>query len=100
MRMEQDSMTDDLQGPSRRRRDHLYEEFAAFYASERCSWAPETPRRAFNLAFEGIYPAYPARLSREQFLALVYDTLGVRQCRPKGLFQTFNPTRYMKSLPL
>jgi RNA polymerase sigma factor (sigma-70 family) len=85
---------------SGRRRNHLYDEFAAYYASERCWWAPNDPRRIFNLAFKSIYPTYNRRLTVEQFLALIYDTLGVRQGRPRGLFQKFDPARYTKSLPL
>jgi hypothetical protein len=85
----------------RRRRHHFYDEFANYYEQQRCQWAPPDPRRAFLLAFEGIYPAYRRRVPPEQLLALVYDTLGVRRGKPRGLFQTFDPNRYAKkSLPL
>jgi RNA polymerase sigma factor (sigma-70 family) len=85
---------------SGRRRNHLYDEFAAYYASERCRWAPNDPRRVFNLALKSIYPSYNRRLTAEQFLALIYDTLGVRQGRPRGLFQSFNPGKYKGRLSL
>jgi RNA polymerase sigma factor (sigma-70 family) len=35
-----------------------------------------------------------------EFMACVYATLGVRQGNPRGLFQTFDPTKYNGSLPL
>ena len=84
----------------RRRRNHLYEELALYYATERCRWAPANPRRLFNLAFKRLYPAYRRWISSHQFLAVVYDTLGTRRGKPRGLFQTFDPARYTKSLPL
>lgn len=75
----------------------LYPEFARYYTAERCAWAPENPRRLFNLAFDSIYPDYEDELSPEQCLGVVYDTLGVGRT---GLFRTFDPAEYHGTLPL
>lgn len=77
----------------------LYDEFAQFYAQERCPWAPTNPRRVFDLAFGKTFRAYRKTLSREQVLAAVYDTLGFRGAERPGLFQTFDPARYSGSRP-
>jgi RNA polymerase sigma factor (sigma-70 family) len=84
----------------RRRKHHIYGEFASYYSQERCPWAPASPRRLFKLAFKKFFRAYRRHLTPEQFLAVVYDTLGTRRGRPRGLFQTFDPRLYKNSLPL
>ena len=72
----------------------LYREFTAYYTQERCHWAPSNPKRAFNLAFKTLYPAYCERMAPSLFLSFIYDTLGVRGGEPRGLFQTFDPEKY------
>jgi RNA polymerase sigma factor (sigma-70 family) len=52
------------------------------------------------LAFEVVYPNFRDQLTEEEFLGLVYDTLGFPGSQPRGLFETFDPTRYSGSLPL
>src|SRR5437868_6898679 len=81
-------------GSARAGMRRLYAEFAEFYTAEKCRWAPAEPRRVFNLAFEVVYPDYRDRLSPEQFLGVLYATLGFDGADPPGLFQTFDPTRY------
>jgi hypothetical protein len=78
----------------------LYEEFARYYVEERCEWAPANPRRVFNLAFERFYPGVQNRMSPEEFLGVVYQTLGFRGTDRDGLFQTFNPALYRGHRPL
>jgi RNA polymerase sigma factor (sigma-70 family) len=81
-------------------RHRLYREFEAFYREHRCAWSPPNPRRIFNLCFKTFYPAYRRRLTRAEFLAVMYDTLGVQEGEPRGLFQTFDPAKYKGKLPL
>lgn len=78
----------------------LYEEFARYYTTERCPWAPENPRRVFNLAFEVIYPRWCDVLTEEEFLRAIYDILGFRGSKPQGLFETFDANQYGGPLPL
>lgn len=78
----------------------LYEEFARFYAAERCPWAPLNPKRVFNLAFTVVYPRFRDHFTPEQFLAEMYDVLGFRGADSGGLFATFDPAKYHGSLPL
>src|SRR5689334_19672496 len=78
----------------------LYREFASFYEAERCPWAPENPKRAFNLAFKVIYPNVYDQFTEEEFLQLMYDTLGFPGSTPEGLFQTFDPKQYGGALPI
>jgi hypothetical protein len=78
----------------------LYREFAHYYTTERCEWAPDNPERVFNLAFKTVYPRYRKRLTPEQFLAEVYGTLGFSSAQPDGLFQTFDPAKYTGAGPL
>jgi len=81
--------------------NRLYAEFERYYVGARCRWAPANPRRLFNLAFKRVYPAYREKMSRWQFLAAIYRTLGVRDNEElPGLFQTFDPRKYKGPLPL
>lgn len=72
----------------------LFVEFAEFYRRERCRWAPVNPCRAFNLAFRTLYPYYRRFMTPEQFMSEVYATLGTATGSPRGLFQTFSPSKY------
>lgn len=83
-------MTENNGGPTR----GLYKEFAQFYTSERCQWAPTSPRRVFNLSFGKTLREYRRNLSDEQVLAAMYATLGHRGADRPGLFQTFDPAKY------
>ncbi|HYH67462.1 MAG TPA: hypothetical protein VD866_22380 [Urbifossiella sp.] len=87
-------MFDRNDGPEAGPKRQLYREFAEFYRAERCRWAPDNPRRVFNLAFRRIYPDFEHQLSEEQFLAVVYRALGFRGADPRGLFQMFDPAMY------
>ncbi len=78
----------------------LYREFAAYYAAERCRWAPDNPRRLFNLAFKKVYPRFCDRLTEEEFVETMYTTLGFPGSRPRGLFRTFDPAKCHDRLPL
>ena len=80
--------------------NRLYDEFAHYYEMERCEWAPENPRRVFNLAFDIVYPRFWDGLTEEEFLTEVYDTLGFSGSIPRGLFHTFDPKKYSGPLPL
>lgn len=60
----------------------LYREFEVYYQKQRCVWSPENPRRIFNLCMNHIYPTYRQRLSREEFLTIMYLTLGVHPAPP------------------
>src|SRR5690349_19586267 len=78
----------------------LRKEFEEFYTSNRCTPAPPNPRRIFNLCYRTIYRRFRRRLTEWEFLAIVLETLGVREGYPRGLFQTFDPSRYQGKLPL
>jgi RNA polymerase sigma factor (sigma-70 family) len=93
-------MIEENNGPRAGEERRLYGEFAQFYTSERCPWAPANPRRAFNMAFRKVYPEFSDRLSREQTLAAAYETLGYRGAPRPGLFETFDPDKYTGTRPL
>jgi hypothetical protein len=80
----------------------LYGEFSRYYMAERCRcpWAPVNPRRVFNLAFDVVYPRFSELMSEEEFLGAVYEVLGFPGSRPRGLFDTFAPSKYHGTLPL
>lgn len=76
-------------------RSRLYNEFAVFYSAHRCEHAPENPRRIFNLTFDTIYVKnYRRRMSEEEFLGVLYATLGFPGSEPPGLFETFDMRKY------
>ncbi len=81
-------------------KSRLYGEFARFYTSERCQWAPTNPERVFNVAFGKTFREYRGNLSDEQVLAALYAALGYRGAGRPGLFQTFDPTKYAGTRPL
>src|SRR5262249_25585806 len=93
-------MTERNDGPRAGTTSRLYREFAEFYDEEWCRWAPDNPRRGFNLAFEKVYPKFSDRLTEEEFIAVMYSTLGFHGSKPPGLFETFDPGRYGCRLPL
>lgn len=76
----------------------LFAEFAEYYLAQRCRWAPRTPDRVFFLAYKVVYPQYRRRMTRAEFLGVVYDTLGFRGAARKGLFQTFDLKEYKGAL--
>jgi RNA polymerase sigma factor (sigma-70 family) len=78
----------------------LRKDFEEFYTSNRCTPAPPNPRRIFNLCYRTIYPRYRRRLTEWDFLAVVFETLGVREGYPCGLFQKFDPLKYQGKLSL
>src|SRR5262249_23061713 len=75
-------------------KSRLFREFAQFYLTEKCDWAPSNPRRVFNMAVEVLYKECRNKLSEEQVLAELYGVFGFAGADPPGLFQTFDPTRY------
>jgi RNA polymerase sigma factor (sigma-70 family) len=77
-----------------------YSEFRQYYVRERCRWAPENPRRPFQLAIKRLYLVrYRKWMSLWQFMAGVYDTLR-GSGKGRGLFTTFDPTKYSGTRPL
>lgn len=84
-----------------------YQEFAAYYARERCRWAPENPLRVYNLAIRTLWPEVRDRMTLDHFMATVYATLGFRRTKPDhgkpkippGLFHDFDPDKYHGTLP-
>jgi hypothetical protein len=93
-------MMETYHGPRAGNRSRLYREFAEFYTTERCRWAPTNPRRAFNLAFGSISSQFRDQLTMEQILAVMFETLGYRGAPRPGLFQTFEPAKYKGMRPL
>jgi len=79
---------------------HLFDEFSTYYRAERCAWAPAEPARLYNLAFKELYPGCEGRLQPEEFLSVMYETLGFRGAERPGLFQTFEPGKYNGGKPL
>jgi RNA polymerase sigma factor (sigma-70 family) len=47
-----------------------------------------------------LYPTYRKRVTPQQLLGLIYETLGVHLGQPRGLFQVFDPRKYNGKLPL
>jgi len=58
------------------------------------------PKRAFNLVINTLFRHYRKRLTLWDFMGAVYSTLGVGEGEPKGLFQSFDPSRYHGKSPL
>ena len=92
-------------------RGRLYAEFESYYVAHRCRWAPENPRRVFNLCVHVVYRRYRKRLTLPAFLSVVYATLGIPfdESRPHtdadkrrlhGMFQKFDPAKYRGVLPI
>jgi RNA polymerase sigma factor (sigma-70 family) len=75
-------------------RDRLYEEFASYYKKERCCWAPGNPARVFELAFSVVRREYGDRLSPQEIVGAIYLALGTRAGSPRGLFTSFDPSKY------
>jgi len=75
---------------------HLYDEFKRYYDDERCQWAPRNANRIFQFAFSNVYPNYRELMSQEEFLGVVYETLGFSGPSSPGLFQKFDP-RFLHS---
>jgi RNA polymerase sigma factor (sigma-70 family) len=71
----------------------LAHEFDCYYVEYRCRWAPTSPRPIFNLCFNWVFLAYRKRMSPEEFMSVIYETL-------ESLFQTFDPDKYTGRLPL
>jgi hypothetical protein len=78
----------------------VYREFASYYVEQRCCWAPENPRRLFNLACKTMFRRFGKRITLWELVGEMYAILGLARGEPRGLFQDFDPSLYDGKLPL